>query len=383
LLIERGLPLDVDVGPGCLSHTMAWNGTVDIMKKLLEMKAPMTNDPHLKVPPMNSALASGNFHVAMLLINHKMDCTWRHTDGASALHASMAWIAENNGHEHRDPPVGDRPETLIRALISCGADPSLRESLSTMPNQGPHRRSQGMTPLQQLEISKSRSPWYAHSATKETYQGQVDNIATLLKTCEKAAGFKNYGNELFKRGEYAPAVENYKKCLIELERVNVKDHHIAVLHSNLCACYRKMPGKVEDFGKTARAGLDHWATDKIRKKLMQHLQDARAFREREAAPCWWAELPSTITNHVKLRRRFRKPRSMPQGFLVDANKSSEAPVLYPEGSSCAKDWKYPGPLICPAPEAQRLGWMPKNQREWWDADSEEEAEEERKWGHMR
>jgi len=331
---------------GGLLHTACWQGSAECVKLMLDFGADIeTKEPRMHTPPLNTALAAGSAKVCLELLNRNASVQWQHTDGATALHVAVAWIASSHNSQLRLPPVGEEPRAVIAMCLHNGADPTQTEGMTKSATRGT-----GMTPLETFRREVARSPWRSHEQIGAKFDETAKRIHTLLEQGERAVRLKNDGNAAFKRLKYEDALKAYAEARAVWLAADIRGHHSAVLWSNEAACHRK----TEDWTTCRSAceqGLTHYCTAAIRKKLEDCLKDAT---EQEAK----AEALRAAGEEVKKAPPApvqRKPASRLKGGFLGED-CPEEPLYEPGGSRQGKV-DNPGPFICPFNDAQEAGMV--------------------------
>jgi len=352
---------------GPIIHSACWNGSVEVVKLLLEFKGDMeAKEDRMGTPPLNTALASGNAAVCLELLNRNADVTWKHHDGASALHVAMAWVSSSHNSNLRLPPVGEEPRAVIAMMLHNGVDPTQTEGMSLEKNAN---RSRGMTPLETFQREIARSPWRTHEEIGKQFDKTARIINTLLEQAEKAVKLKDKGNKAFIEKKSEDALKAWKEAHEVWKKADIRGHHEAVLYSNEALCLRKM-GDIEKSKEACKEGLTHYTTKRIKDKLQFNLDECEKVvaepteeqmaRQKELID---ARKEKKHKQKEELKERLRK--SVPAGGKI-----------YGEEGSAEKDYKIPPPFICPMEEAYERGiGPPPPPKPWWekrDADSDEE-----------
>ena len=99
------------------------------------------------------------------------------------------------------------------------------------------------------------------------------SVHTLLEQSEKAVVLKQKGNKEFAAHNWDGAKKAYAEARAIFEAAQIRGHHMAVLWSNEAKCAIKQ----EDWDlaiECCDAGLEHYATKKIRDKLAASLEEA-------------------------------------------------------------------------------------------------------------
>lgn len=347
-------------GPGI--HSACWHGTVEVVKLLLDFKANLeAKEPKMETPPLNTALAAGNAPVCLELLNRNADVQWKHHDGASALHVATAWIASSHNSNLRIPPMGEEPRAVIAMMLHNGVDPTQTEGMSKGT-----QRSEGMTPLESFRREIARSPWRSNEQFGRKFDATAKVIHTLLEQAEEAVKHKKSGNKAFQEKKYDAALEAYKKGLETWQKADVRGHHVAVLCSNEANC-RRQTGDLTGAIKACEEGLSHYTTPEIRKKLENHLAEAKK-GPKELTP-EEAQLKEEKVQQLKEKKKQHKEQwkvLTEKAVVSDGN-------IYQDGKSGQKDYVVPGPFICPMNEAQAMGLGPPPEpKPYWEVDSDDE-----------
>mmetsp|Transcript_83398 Transcript_83398/g.241345 ORF Transcript_83398/g.241345 Transcript_83398/m.241345 type:complete len:461 (-) Transcript_83398:46-1428(-) len=262
LLLEEGAdPNYVDPQLGSpLLHVAAWSSTPEVAALLLEHGADIERgEEGVDAPPMNTALAAGNAPVAMLLLERRASATWKHKDGATALHVALAWICDDARAGRRIPPLGDEPFELVSALLRGGADPSLREGM------------RGLTAVSACREALHSSPWLQDPTIGEDFRLTAEKLHRLLTVVDEAMQLKAKGNTAFSGGKHERALEAWGSAREKLDGAGLSGHHLAVLWSNEANCRKKM-GDIEGCRAACEAGLAQPCAATIRAKLEFHLK---------------------------------------------------------------------------------------------------------------
>ena len=101
------------------------------------------------------------------------------------------------------------------------------------------------------------------------------SVHTLLEQSEKAVVLKQKGNKEFAAHNWDGAGKAYSEARAIFEAAQIRGHHMAVLWSNEAKCAIKEENW--DLAiECCDAGLEHYATTKIRDKLTASLEEAEA-----------------------------------------------------------------------------------------------------------
>jgi hypothetical protein len=298
-------------------------------------------EPRMKTPPLNTALAAGNAKVCLELLNRNADVLWKHEDGASALHVTCAWIASSHNAQLRLPPTGEEPRAVIAMMLHNGVDPTVTEGMSKGA-----MRSEGMTPLESFRREIARSPWRQDPSVGPKFDKTAQTVHVLLEQGETAVKRKNEGNKVFKDTKYKEAIVKYAEARKIWEAADIRGHHMAVLWSNEATCHKKL----EDWGACIKAcdeGLTHYTTEKIRKKLEEAKTEAIT-EEEKIARGEVKEKPAPAP---------RKPATKLDGGYFKDEESAPKAEFYPNGSVQGGTGKSPGPYICGFNDALHAGFV--------------------------
>merc|ERR1712150_94640 len=355
---------------GAMIHTACWHGSVEVVKVLLDHSADMdAKDPRMKTPPLNTALAAGNAHACLELLNRNADVQWKHEDGATALHVATAWIASSHNSQLRLPPVGEEPRAVIAMMLHNGVDPTQTEGMSKGAN-----RSTGVTPLEAFRRDVARSPWRTDEQLGKKFDKTAQLIHTLLEQGEQAVKQKDIGNKAYKEKRYEDALKAYAEARSIWEKADVRGHHMAVLWSNEATCRRSM-NDFDGSRKACEEGLTHYTTAKIREKLQASLEECDKPRPEPTE-----EEKAKVEEELQKRKEKAKEKVIKHKEEVKdiAKKSvgSGGQIYNGEGSG-QKDYVQPGTFICPMDQAQDIGLGPPKEKTWWEKRDQDSDEEER------
>mmetsp|Transcript_49152 Transcript_49152/g.113904 ORF Transcript_49152/g.113904 Transcript_49152/m.113904 type:complete len:461 (-) Transcript_49152:99-1481(-) len=358
---------------GPLLHTACWHGNVDVVKLFLEFKADIeVKEPRMHTPPLNTALAAGSANVCLELLKLQASVQWQHTDGASALHVAVAWIASSHNSNLRLPPVGEEPRAVIAMILHNGGDPTQTEGMSKSA-----LRAKGMTPLESFLREVAMSPWRTHEQIGTQFDETAKRIHLLLEQGQKAVILKNDGNAAFKKGKYQEALKAYAEARAIWDKADIRGHHSAVLWSNEAMCHRK----TEDWAQCRQAceqGLSHFCMEGIRTKLQECLKDAaeseaKAAEAKERAAA--AQREEEQEQEGKPAQRLRRPATQLKGGFLGSEHPDKP--IYPEEGSKQGRVEKPGPFICPFYDAQEAGmvdgvdgWKDREKRRLHQLDTE-------------
>mmetsp|Transcript_8364 Transcript_8364/g.15227 ORF Transcript_8364/g.15227 Transcript_8364/m.15227 type:complete len:443 (+) Transcript_8364:63-1391(+) len=366
LLQARGSANAVDpMTEGPAIHSACWHGSVDVVKILLEFKADIeTKEPKMETPPLNTALAAGNAPVCLELLQRNADVTWKHHDGASALHVAMAWIASSHNSDLRMPPTGEEPRQVIALMLHNGVDPTQTEGMSKGAG-----RSEGMTPLESFRREIARSPWRSHEQIGRKFDETAKSIHLLLEQAEEAVKSKKTGNKAFQEKRYEDALKAWKEARDTWQKAGIAGHHVAVLWSNEATCRRQM----NDFDgaiKSSEEGLKLYTTRQIKEKLKFNIEEAKKGPKEMS--------PEQVKQRDELVQKHKEKKQQQKEEWKETTKKAVAAEggIYGDEGSGQKDYVMPGPFICPMDQAQEMGLGPPPEpKPWWeqkDADSDEE-----------
>lgn len=346
LLEARASPHIADPMTGApVMHTACWQGSAEVVRALLDFKADMEcPDPRMHTPPLNTALAAGSAKVCLELLNRNCNVQWKHSDGATALHVVVAWIASSHNSHLRTPPVGEEPRAVVAMCLHNGADPSQTEGMTVSAN-----RSKGMTPLESFRREVSMSPWRNNEQFGAKFDETAKRIHTLLEQGERAMSLKADGNNFFKKSKYPDALKAYSEARAIWQKADIRGHHSAVLWSNEATCHRKLEDWVQ-CKAACEEGLTHYCAQNIRTKLSDCLRDATEQEEKAEA----LKASGEVVEKPKPAPVPRKPPSQLKGGFL-GEEGPEKP-FYPEGSKEGKV-ENPGPFICPFGQAQEAGFV--------------------------
>lgn len=352
---------------GSIFHTACWQGTDEVVKLLLDFKADMeAKEPRMQTPPLNTALAAGNAKVCLELLNRNADVSWKHSDGASALHVACAWIASSHNSNLRLPPVGEEPRAVIAMMLHNGVDPTQTEGMSKGTN-----RSTGMTPLETFRREIARSPWRTHETIGKKFDSTARAIHVLLEQGEQGMKLKDLGNKAFKEKRYDDALKLWAEARDVWAKADVRGHHLAVLYNNEALCRRTM-GDLEGSRKACEEGLTHYTSPQIRAKLEHNLVECGKPLPQPTEEDQKKEAEQIARVQEKVKKQKEEVKQLAEKIV----KSDGG--IYGEEGSAQKDYVVPGPFICPMNEAQAMGLGPPPEpKPWWekkDADSDEEPE---------
>lgn len=367
LLDAKGNPNALDQMDMPMIHTACWRSSGDAVKLLLEYRADMeAPEKRFHTPPLNTAIAAGNAKACLELLNRNCDVTWKHHDGASALHVATAWIASSHNANMRIPPVGEEPCAVIQMMLHNGVDPTQTEGMSKGTN-----RAEGMTPLESFRREIARSPWRTHETIGPKFDKTAKNIHVLLEQGESAVKEKEIGNKAYKEKRNADALKAWKRAREIWEKAEVRGHHTAVLWNNEATC-RRNTGDLEGCKAACREGMTHYASKAIRDKLQFNLTEAE-----KPPPEPTEEEVKKQEEVIEARKEKAKQQKEEKKEITKKAVLSDGGIYGDEGSG-QKDYVMPGPFICPMPEAQKMGLGPPPEpKPWWekkDADSDEEPE---------
>lgn len=367
--------LEADANPNCndqltegpIIHSACWHGSVEVVKLLLDYKADLeAKEVKMGTPPLNTAIAAGNAKVCLELLNRNADVTWKHHDGASALHVAMAWIASSHNSNLRLPPVGEEPRAVIAMMLHNGVDPTQTEGMTLQSNSN---RSRGMTPLETFQREIARSPWRTHAEIGPQFDKTAKTINTLLEQAEQAMKLKDTGNKAFSEKRNEDALKAWAEARSVWEKADIRGHHTAVLWSNEALCRRKM-GEVDKAKEACNQGLTHYTTSKIREKLQFNLVECDKIVP-EPTPEQRAQQEKLLEAKKEKSRQQKDEFKEMQKKVVDSGGA-----IYGEDGSAEKDYKVPPPFISSMDEAYARGiGPPPPPKPWWEKKEEDSDEE--------
>jgi hypothetical protein len=340
---------------GPLIHRACWEGSLDVVKMLIEFRADLeAQEERMKTPSLNTALAGGNATVAMELLHRNASVDWKHQDGATPLHVAVGWIASTHNAEMRKPPLGEEPCQVIALMLQNGVDPTVTEGMTKSETRG-----QGMTPLESFRREIQRSPWRSDPEVGPKFDQVAGKVHKMLEQGETAVKRKNEGNQAFKVSKYGDALKLYAEARKIWEASGVSGHHVAVLYSNEAACYKK-GSEWEKCEQACTAGLSQFCSSKIKKKL----EDLKKEAIEESA----AEARGEVKEVAPPAPRA-PPSKLEGGFL--APETAPDKELYPEPSVQGGTGKSPGPFICGFNDAMHAGFV-----DGCDGDKDKQKKEE-------
>merc|ERR1719198_1170124 len=134
---------------------------------------------------------------------------------------------------------------------------------------------------------------------------------------------------------------------------------MAVLWNNEATCRRNM-GDIDGSIAAANEGLTHYTTPAIKAKLEFNLAECAKPRP-EPSPEEVAKKAEKIEEaKVKVKEQKKEFKEISKKVV-----ESEGGIYGEEGSA-QKDYKVPGPFICPMNEAQDMGLgPPPAPKPWW------------------
>lgn len=151
-LLGRGALFTKDQYGNTALHEAAWNGNNDIVKILLGSFCFVDSINHTGFTPLHLASQNGHPKVVKTLLKWRADPTLRNQHGETALHlmakydhasvvSAFAFFKihldirgkDENTALHIAATLGNRD--VIKALLQCGADPSLTNSIGLLPWQ--------------------------------------------------------------------------------------------------------------------------------------------------------------------------------------------------------------------------------------------------------
>eukprot|EP00929_Paragymnodinium_shiwhaense_P076307 TRINITY_DN39202_c0_g1_i1.p1 TRINITY_DN39202_c0_g1~~TRINITY_DN39202_c0_g1_i1.p1 ORF type:complete len:453 (+),score=136.53 TRINITY_DN39202_c0_g1_i1:116-1474(+) len=372
------LLLEAKANPKCIDPTMhtpcihnaCWNSNKEVIKLLLEHKADIeAKEQRMKTPPLNTALAAGNAPVALQLLEMNADVTWKHEDGATALHVATAWIASAHNNNLRLPPVGEEPKELIRMMLQNGLDALQTEGMSKGAS-----RSEGMRPLEVFRREIAKSPWRQHPEVGPKFDKMAQGIHKLLEQAESALKTKNVGNDALKEQRFEDAVKQYQEARKVWDKAGIAGHHMAVLWSNEANALKRLKD-FEAAEKAAQEGLKLYAKPAIKEKLQHHLSEAC---EAKAKPAPEPTPEEVQKKEQQSEARKEKAQKQKEEYKEIAKEAVQAKPggIYGEAGSGQKNYVVPPPYICPMDQAYAMGLgPPPPPKPWWEqkeADSDEE-----------
>mmetsp|Transcript_16709 Transcript_16709/g.47541 ORF Transcript_16709/g.47541 Transcript_16709/m.47541 type:complete len:446 (+) Transcript_16709:60-1397(+) len=362
LLEAKGNPNAVDNNTQAqIIHNAAYFGTVDTVKVLLDHRADINSkEPKMQLPPLNSAIAAGNAKVCLELLSRNADVTWKHEDGATALHVAAAWVASSHNASLRMPPLGKEPVEVVQAMLTNGVNPLQTEGKSKSTN-----RATGMTPLESFRREVQNSPWRQDPQIGKKFDQTAGEINKVLEQSESAMKSKDEGNKAFKEKKYEDALKAWAEARRKLGIAGVQGHHVAVLWNNEALCRRNMRD-LEGSKAACDEGLKLYASDEIRKKLRHNLEEC-------AKPLPEPTEEEKQKEAAEIEARRQKAQEKKEEAKTIAKKVvSSGDVYGPEGSG-QKDYVVPPPFIAPMEEAQRMGLGPPPEpKPYWEVDSDDE-----------
>jgi len=285
--------------------------------------------------------------------------------------------------------MGEQPRAVIAMMLHNGVDPTAKEGMSKKDKNGFATGSTGLTPLQGFLQEVAHSPWRMDPNIGPKFDKTARSVHTLLEQSEKAVVLKQKGNKEFAAHNWDGARKAYSEARAIFEAAQIRGHHMAVLWSNEAKCAIKEENW--DLAiECCDAGLEHYATTKIRDKLTASLEEAEAESAKQSvnssdavtvqadpeaaatedgAPGEDATKGSSFgfpkskkgkkpaVNDGKLHSKPLKEKMT--GFLIEP----EAEAFYPNGSEQGKDGEAAHrPFICDYKEADLRGFQYEEMR---------------------